>query len=131
MTSHFRWPFSMKYLYTVDEFRPTSHPPSSIPIAASEQSNQRRTFAWPFSWKYLYTVDEFRRFAPSKSTSSSSIVADIVLSRDTTSSTLVGAGGLLPSADSSRLSDSDHKESDEESEVTTHSKAHCFTGAWG
>jgi len=63
MAPHFQWPFSMRYIYTVDELRPTPQPPDSAPIAASEHSDRPLTFVWPFSWKYLYTVDELRPVA--------------------------------------------------------------------
>jgi len=76
MSSRFRWPFSLTYLYTVDEFRPSSQPPSSTPIATSKPSNQRRTFRWPFSLEYLYTVDEFRPLASSTPPYLVSVVAD-------------------------------------------------------
>jgi len=77
MTSQFRWPFSLRYLYTVDELRPSSQPPLSTPIAASQRSNQHRTFEWPFSLKYLYTVDEFRLGSSSTPPSLSSLFADV------------------------------------------------------
>jgi hypothetical protein len=77
MTSQFRWPFSLRYLYTVDELRPSSQPPLSTPIAASQRPNQHHTFEWPFSLKYLYTVDEFRLGSSSTPPSKSSVVADV------------------------------------------------------
>jgi len=77
MTSQFRWPFSMRYLYTVDELRSSSQPPLSTPIAASQRSNQHHTFEWPFSLKYLYTVDEFRLGSSSTPPSQSSVVTDV------------------------------------------------------
>ena len=101
MTSQFRWPFSLRYLYTVDEFRPSSQPPTSKPLAASQPSNQRREFEWPFSLKYLYTVDEFRLSASSRPQSPSPVVADVTLLPETKSSISVGVGAT-PVASSSR-----------------------------
>jgi hypothetical protein len=109
----------MKYLYTMDEFRPFSPPPSPSPIAALKQFNQRSTFRWPFSLKYLYTMDEFRLLAssPSPSPSPSPIAADVVPLPETTSTISVSAEDLTPSAEISELDISGLVESDEDSEV--------------
>jgi hypothetical protein len=118
MAPQFRWPFSMRYLHTMDEFRPL--PSSLSTVANSKQSDRHRTFRLPFSLEYLYTMDEFRPLVASEPPVP--IAADVTSSPRVTSPVCVGTEDLTPSATRPEAVNSscvESDDSDEDSEVST------------